>query len=192
MYKLSIITPYYKTLEYTKRLAAVLIPQLTDETEWIIIDDGCNELELDVYKQKNINIIHLPDNSGGASKPRNIGLDNATGEYVAFIDSDDMVEYNFVSTILNKLDTEFDYCFIGWKNNVFTIIGEPPEWNSCVWNTIYKRELIGDKRFKEDLVIAEDYDFNCRVRKGKKEIISKILYYYNDTPNSLMKRGNNK
>ena len=41
--QLSIITSYYKTLEYTKKLADVLIPQLTKETEWIIVDDGCNE-----------------------------------------------------------------------------------------------------------------------------------------------------
>lgn len=38
--QLSIITPYYKTLEYTKKLAEVLIPQLTKETEWIIVSDG--------------------------------------------------------------------------------------------------------------------------------------------------------
>ena len=41
--RLSIITPYYNTLEYTKELAKVLEPQLTDEIEWLIIDDGCNE-----------------------------------------------------------------------------------------------------------------------------------------------------
>lgn len=61
--RLSIITPYYKTLEETKELAKVLEPQLTDEVEWIIIDDGCNEKEFDTLKAK---VIHLPKNSGGA------------------------------------------------------------------------------------------------------------------------------
>lgn len=41
--QLSIITPYYNTLEYIKKLRDVLEPQLTDKIEWIIIDDGCNE-----------------------------------------------------------------------------------------------------------------------------------------------------
>ena len=41
--KLSIITPFYNTLSYTKKLAEVLDPQLTEEVEWIIIDDGTNE-----------------------------------------------------------------------------------------------------------------------------------------------------
>ena len=48
--KLSIITPYYDTLEYTKRLAEVLEPQLNEDIEWIIVDDGCNEKELDKLK----------------------------------------------------------------------------------------------------------------------------------------------
>lgn len=188
--KLSIITPYYKVLEYTKKLAEVLEPQLTEEVEWIIVDDGCNERELDKIKAK---VIHLPENSGGASVPRNVGLDNAKGKYIAFIDSDDIVAEDYVKTILEKIKEEFDYCYISWKSKVFKIIikDNPPDWNSCVWNCVYKKELIGDIRFKPELIIAEDYDFNVRVRRGKKSNIEKILYYYRDTPNSLMKRGRN-
>ena len=100
--RLSIITPYYNTLEYTKKLAEMLEPQLTDDIEWIIIDDGCNEKELDKLKAK---VIHLEKNSGGASRPRNIGLDNACGEYIAFIDSDDMVSNDYIECILNNEKT---------------------------------------------------------------------------------------
>ena len=74
---LSIITPYYNRLEYIKKLAEVLEPQLDQDVEWIIIDDGCNEKELDTLKAT---VYHLPTNSGGASVPRNVGLDNAKGE----------------------------------------------------------------------------------------------------------------
>ena len=55
--KLSIIIPYYKTLELTKKLLEHLIPQL-NQTEIILIDDGCHEEQLDIYKDK-INIIHF-------------------------------------------------------------------------------------------------------------------------------------
>lgn len=187
---LSIITPYYKTIEYTQRLARMLEPQLTDEVEWIIIDDGCHEAKLDDFRAK---VVHLPINSGGASKPRNEGLEIASGEYITFIDADDYVMDNYVESILEKIKSgeDFDYCFFGWCSKAFHIIGEPPDWNCCVWNTIYKRSAIGDNRFKEDLVIAEDYDFNVRVRTGKKAVLEKVLYYYNDVPNSLMKRGSN-
>lgn len=190
---LSIITPYYKTLEYTKRLSERLTPQLNDKVEWIIVDDGCNEHELD---DLNAIVVHLPINSGGASKPRNMGLKIASGDFICFVDSDDLVMDDYISSILHKIyNDNFDYCFFGWRSPSFTIVGEPPDWNCCVWNTIYKRDIIGDNKFREDLIIAEDYDFNVRVRMGKKATLNKILYYYNDTPNSLMKRsivnGNN-
>jgi len=186
--KLSIITPYYDVLEYTKKLAEVLEPQLTNETEWIIINDGCNEKELDGFKA---NVIHLKENSGGASVPRNAGLDVAKGKYIAFIDADDMISENYIEKILKKINTEdFDYCYIGWQSPNFSVIidEKPPEWNMCIWNCIYKKEIIGNERFNPEIIIGEDYDFNVRVRKGKRTSIKEYLYYYNDTPNSLIKR----
>ena len=178
MIKLSIITPYYNTLKYTKRLGKQLSPQLTEEVEWIIIDDGTHEKELDKMKAK---VIHLKTNSGNASKPRNIGLDNAQGDYIAFVDSDDQVSSNYVEEILRKTKQEdFDYCYISWKidSYKYVIKEEPPKWNNSVWNCIYKKELIGDIRFDETYNIGEDKVFNRKVRKGKRANIEEILYHY--------------
>ena len=183
---LSIITPYYNTLEYTKKLAEALVPQLTDEVEWIIIDDGSNELELDKINAK---VIHLDSNSGNASVPRNIGLDVARGDYIVFIDSDDLVFDNYIERIIDKIKNSlFDYCYFGWRtnNSSFPIYEEPLEWNTCVWNCIYKKEIIGNNRFDPKNNIGEDKYFNKLVRKGKRENIIDILYYYNwKRPNSI-------
>lgn len=192
---ISIITPYYNVREYIIELAKVLTPQLNDKVEWIIVDDGCNEKVLDNFRAK---VIHLENNSGGASIPRNIGLENAKGKYITFIDADDLVSPDYIQTILDKTKEEWDYSYISWKGKTNRIIiqEEPPKWNCCVWNCLYKRELIGNERFNPELKMAEDYDFNKRVRKGKRSNITKIIYYYNeDTPNSLTKQGelyNNK
>ena len=189
---ISIIIPYWNTLEQTNKLMNILKQQLNDNVEIIIVDDGCNEYELNRYEQDNIKIIHLPENSGGASVPRNIGLDNAKGKYICFIDSDDIVELDYIDTILAKIDSgDFDYCYYSWKSphNTISIVNEPPEWNCCVWNCVYKKDIIGNERFDPKLKIAEDYDFNKRVKKGKRANITKILYFYNDTPNSLFKRN---
>lgn len=188
---ISIITPYFNTLEEIKALAKVLVPQLGNIAEWIIVDDGCGEKELD---DLGVNIIHLKENSGGASYPRNVGLDNAKGEYICFIDSDDMVAPDYIEKIVNKIKNDtFDYCYIGWKSKKWEVIGEPPEWNSAVWCRIYKKSLIGNERFNNGMVIAEDKDFNQRVIKGTKAYINELLYFYNqDMECSLTKRRGRK
>ena len=189
MIKLSLIIPYYNTYDYTIKLLKELRIQKTNEVEIILIDDGCNETKLDEIKAT---VIHLKENSGGASVPRNKGLDYATGEYIAFIDSDDLVSNNYVRTILDKTKEDWDYCYMSWKSRQLEVLitKEPPSWNCCIWNCIYKRKLIGKERFDPKLKMAEDYDFNKRVRKGKRGNIKEILYFYNiDKQNSLSKQG---
>lgn len=185
---LSIIIPTYNRNEYIVKLLDNLHNQIQNNVEVIVVDDHSDTpLEKSWFKY-----IYLENNSGGASVPRNIGLDNAKGKYIVFIDADDLVSDDYIQTILNKTKEEWDYCYISWKgkSNRIIIENEPPKWNCCVWNCIYKRELIGNERFKPELKIAEDYDFNNRVRKGKRANITKIIYYYNeDTPNSLTKQG---
>ena len=111
--KLSIIIPYYNTLKETKELFKVLEPQLTNEVEVIVIDDGCNCKELDNLKAK---VIHLNKNSGNASIPRNKGLEIATGEYIGFIDSDDLVSNDYITQILTKIRKQPDIIYISWKS----------------------------------------------------------------------------
>ena len=183
--KLSIITPYYDSLEYIRRLKSALEPQLSSNVEWIIIDDGCLENELDSFKAK---VIHLEENSGCAGVPRNVGLDVAKGEYITFVDSDDLVSNNFVEKILDKIEHEdFDYCFMSWWSKHFKIdvVNGRPDWNCSVWGVVYKKELIGDTRFN-NLRIGEDYGFNRDVLKGKCSIISDYLYYYRSNEKGIM------
>lgn len=176
--KLSIITPFYNTYEYTKKLAESLVPQLSDEVEWIIIDDGCKEKRLDSIEAS---IIHLYENSGNASIPRNYGLDYAKGEYIAFIDSDDDVTEDYVETILKKIDEGFDYCYISWKatNGAEVIIeDEPPEWNNSVWKCVYRKEKIKDLKFDPIYNYGEDKFFNEKLPDGKKTSITRPIYIY--------------
>ena len=180
--KLSIITPYYKTLEETKKLASHLVPQLSDEVEWIIVDDGCMERELDKIKAK---VVHLAFNSGNPSLPRNLGMFYAKGDYIAFVDSDDDVMGDYVEKILEKIEIGFDYCYISWKSSngyVFRIDNEPPKWNTVVWNRVYNKNYIGDTKFPPDINYGEDKRFNellkAKNSNPKKENITDIIYVY--------------
>lgn len=189
---LSILIPTYNRNESLIKLLQNLQIQMQDEVEVIVVDDHSdNQLKLEFPSW--LKYIVLEENSGGASVPRNVGLDLAKGKYIAFIDSDDNVSPQYIKTILDKIkNSDFDYCYISWECSTHKVIikNEPPSWNCCVWNCIYKRDLIGDIRFRKDLIMAEDYYFNKEVRKGKRENITDILYYYNqESKDSLTKKG---
>ena len=192
--KLSLVIPYYKTYKETVRLLNILIPQLTNEIEVFLIDDGCNEIKLDEYKDK-INVIHLHENHG-LSYARNRGIEKAKGEYLVFIDSDDYVSNDYVSTIIDKIKTcDFDYCYFSWQminqQWIIEIKDNPPDWNYAVWNAVYKKDYV--ELFDESIRFQEDIPWQnkMRIKNGKKEIIDKVLYYYNDgRPGSLTNINN--
>jgi glycosyltransferase involved in cell wall biosynthesis len=174
---LSIITPYYRTLKEIKKIAEVLEPQLDNDIEWIIIDDGCSETELN---KLNATILHLPFNSGGASVPRNAGLDIAQGKYIAFIDSDDMITEDYIKEIRKKIAKEPDIIYLSWKSQVHSIVMEslPPKWNCSVWCRVYKKDVIGDVRFKTYLKLAEDLIFVSNIKPKSSLSIKKQIYLY--------------
>ena len=197
MVKLSIIIPAYNAEPYISHLINTLKPQITPELEVIVVDDGSRTPYLPAYEWEKV----ITKENGGVSSARNMGLDNAKGKYVAFIDADDLVTDDFVQTILEKIDTEApDYIYLswetlpgGWQCRVLlkSINDEFPSFNLCVWNRVYKKALIGKTRFNEKKLIAEDAEFIRKVEtKGKKKAyIDRPIYKYrSDTPDSLTKR----
>ena len=197
MIKLSIIIPYYNCKEYTDELLSCLNKQITDEVEVILIDDGSKISYSTKYEWVKI----IRQKNGGASVARNTGLDNATGEYIAFIDADDMVAENYISAILDKIaEEEFDYCYLSWKTlpggwdcqvKLRTIDDKFPPFNLCCWNRIYKKSMIGNVRFNKHKLIAEDAEFIRDVKEDgkKKAFISEYLYFYrSNVTDSLTKR----
>lgn len=196
--KLSIIIPYYNTLNYTIDLVRELQRQTKDHdtVEIILVDDGCYCEEL--RKLVSINTMLVQKRNEGVSVARNRGIDLSRGEYIAFIDSDDYIPEYYIEKILEKTKEKWDYCFMSWQaiglsNSIYIIEDKPLDTNTCVWDCIYRRDLIGDKRFIPNMQIAEDQDFNERVRHGKKANITDIMYYYrtgrNDSLSALFASG---
>lgn len=177
MVKLSICIPYYETYELTKRLLERLIPQLTEETEVILCDDGCNETRLDEFKDY-INIVHIEKNQGGA-KNTNECIERTIGKYVALIDSDDFISENYVSVLINAINNhDEDLIFMDWKDIANGVVVHHPH-NYAPWKCIYKREKM--PRFDEDWIYSFDVPFHEKVEalNLSKYYIDKVLYYYN-------------
>lgn len=188
--KLSLIIPYYNTTNLLIKLLDTLDKQMQPNIEVIVVDD-CSDIPI-LVEYDWLRVIRLNKNSGGASKPRNVGLDNAKGEYIGFLDSDDLVTDNYIEEILHAITRGKDIIYLSWKSTKHNIIidKKPPKWNCAVWCRIYRRSLIGNIRFREDLVIAEDWDFNRKIKPFSSTIIKKQVYIYNIRENSLTRRKN--
>lgn len=195
--KLSVIIPCYNAEPYIHELLGVLNAQIRDEVEVIIVDDGSEKPFETQYGWARV----IRQKNGGASVARNTGLDNAVGEYIAFIDADDLVNDRYFEILLAKIEAErFDYCYLSWKTlaggwnctvKLNSISDKFPKFNLCVWNRVYRRDMIGEVRFNPKKLIAEDAEFIRDVREEgrKKAFISEYMYYYrSQTPNSLTKR----
>lgn len=192
--KLSIIIPAYNPGEYLNELLNRLAPQITEDVEAIVVDDGS---EIPV-KIEGIKATLVRQKNGGASAARNKGLELAKGDYIAFIDADDLVSGDYIARILEKIETEhFDYLYMSWRTmgngwgcdvKLKSIEDKFPPFNLCVWNRVYKRSMIGKVRFNEKKAVAEDAEFIRKVNeKGmKKAFISDYMYYYRTTPHDSL------
>lgn len=179
--KLSIIIPYYNTQDLTEDLLNILVPQLTDETEVIIVDDGSR---IPFETKHKVKIIRKEN--GGVASARNVGMDNADGSYLAFIDSDDLITEDYIKLVLEAIKDEPDTVYLSWRSlnrRLGKIIESEADefnpWNRCIWNRVFKTNWLDGLRFDESLMVAEDDDFLKRLPAAKsKTYISKQIYIY--------------
>lgn len=147
MKKLSIIVPAYNAEPEIHELLDRLNPQITDEVEVVVVDDGSDIPFKTVYKWVKV----IRQQNRGLSSARNVGIENTTGEYIAFIDADDLVSENYISLILSKIP--FDYLEMSWKSfggafyHCKLNTDNDRLTNPAVWARVNNRNFIGDLRF---------------------------------------------
>ena len=98
--KVSIIVPVYNLENYIEQSVRSLLAQFYQNIEVILIDDGSRDNSLSIIKQlaaEDNRIIYTSQSNGGAAKARNTGLALVTGEYITFVDGDDMLSPNAIS-----------------------------------------------------------------------------------------------
>ena len=99
---ISIIVPVYKVELYLDRCVQSLVNQVYTNIEIILVDDGspdqCPQL-CDEWTNRDSRIKVIHKENGGLSDARNVGIINSSGEYVAFVDSDDCVDENFIDCL---------------------------------------------------------------------------------------------
>lgn len=177
---ISVIIPVYNTGTYLRRCVDSILPQLPDESEIIIVDDGSTDSSPAICdniaaSDRRITAIHT--HNGGASHARNTGIEASRGRYTMMVDSDDTLEPDRIIPLINRMEAErLDlltfgiYDIIDGKRRLSNVSGKPHsavsgaeyalrhtiEHSPCTF--IVLRKTIGDLRFQEG-VIMEDYSF---------------------------------
>ena len=174
--KISVVVPVYNVVNHLGRCVDSLLNQTYKNTEILLIDDGSTDESgrlCDSYAKKDSRIIVIHQANQGLSSARNTGLDNATGEYVFFCDSDDFLDKSALDYMYGKLCRDnadivacgfshvWDDYGKGGREELFTnpnpgafngheaVIQMMTNNNVCTvaWNKLYKRSLFENVRF---------------------------------------------
>lgn len=204
--KVSVIVPVYNVEKYLDKCLNSLVNQTLKDIEIIVINDGStdnSEKIIKKYQKKHKNIKYIKKNNGGVSEARNVGLEQATGEYIGFLDSDDWLEENMYEKLYNKAKKEdFDivacdtqaifptkktYISSNIKNDYVKNTELMIDAYAVIWNKIYKKEIIKDIKFKKDMNFCEDVEFLYMVYSKVKKIgvLKEPLHNYLQREGSL-------
>ncbi len=208
MPKISIIVPVYNTEKYLNKCLESIVKQTLTDIEIICINDNSKDNSLTILNSyasldNRIKIINLTSNQG-VSKARNIGIKEAIGEYIGFVDSDDFIELNFCEKLYIKAQTTqsevvkgniYDYCENTKKSflSFFYDTNEKIMKNKAFFcygftSAIYKTEFIKSNNilFPENITHFEDPYFSILISLflNKLEFQNDAIYYYTKHENS--------
>lgn len=114
---ISIIIPVYNAENYINKCLDSILAQTYKKFEIICIDDGSTDNSANIinrYSEQNANLKFIQQNNTGASAARNLGLRQASGEYIMFIDADDYIEQNMLEEMIKEAQiSKFDYVVCG-------------------------------------------------------------------------------
>lgn len=211
---ISVIVPVYNVEKYIYRCVDSILAQSFTNFELLLIDDGSPDncgVICDEYAAKDARVRVFHKENGGVSSARNLGLDNAKGEWIAFIDSDDYVDVDYLSELVSYTqEYETDYVITLNIIKEFTtdklLILKPNAYsqlfscynfhnNGCPWGKLYKTEIIkkSSLRFNANIHLGEDAMFALQYLIETRNIIlihSNKYFYETLNPGSLTKRYN--
>lgn len=176
--KVSVIIPVYNAEEYLEQCLDSVVRQTLQDIEIICIDDGSSDRSPDIlrrYAATDTRFHIVSQNNCGAGKARNTGIDTATGEYIAFLDSDDWLVLSALEKLyMQAAGYDADICICGRINHMnqygedftYQILPNPKlypqEQSFCldqsnsffdfadiiVWNKLYRRSFLEEKQIR--------------------------------------------
>ena len=216
MTKLSIIVPVYNVEKYLPKCLESLIKQTLKDIEIICVNDGSMDNSLTILKEfasKDSRIRIIDNQHQGVAKTRNTGIEQSTGEYIGFVDSDDYIDIDFFEKLYNsatKSNSDIAIASILKHKNFFNIYNakytkeetaitiqdkiklceDKKHFFFYAWNKIYHSGFIKENNIKfSEGQIYEDVMFAIKALYYSNKIISVYgtKYHYIEHENSLTK-----
>ena len=203
---ISVIVPIYNLQDYIEKSLKSLWKQTFQDFEVICINDGSTDDSLSILEkiaQEHSNMVLIDKPNEGVSSARNIGLEEAKGDYVYFLDADDIMHPQLLEILVSQIqgyDADIACCdyvktedlsYIEFANyhDVKTNLYQDPFakflekekfFSYSLWTKLYKRSIIGKQVFSENIHYGEDMLFNLEYFSKIKNIvkIAVPLYFY--------------
>lgn len=208
--KISIIIPVYKVEDYVERCIKCIQAQTYTDWEAIFVEDGSPDKSgeiCDRYASEDERIKVVHKENAGVAAARNTGLANATGDYIAFIDSDDYAHPRYLEVLMDLLtENDADLSICGYELSMGSDVGDDKPlgelevMNSSQavakiienqqfcspWSKLYKKELFANITYPEG-AIYEDLGTAFEIFQAADKIVYQNipLYYYFQVSESI-------
>lgn len=210
--KISIIMPVYNSEKYVSEAIESVCNQSYKNWELLIVNDGSVDLSAEIienYAKKDTRITVFHKQNEGVSIARNYALDKISGEYVTFIDSDDVYHVDRLKKMVQVFEKHGNCDIVFSRHKEFTgqlntgevsstgaivisdddilkkIISDSRNhfiWNVMLKSSIAKKEKFAPIRFAEDFCYIRDCACHCR----KMAVLDEVLYFYRrDNENAM-------
>lgn len=171
---ISIIIPVYNAAQYIRRCIDSILEQDFEDYEIILVNDGSSDSSLDIlreFEKNNKNIRVIDQSNSGASVARNKGIEVAKGTFIMFIDIDDYISSDYLSTFFDSITTlEADIVIGGFKRvenekTMYSFKLSDDSWSKyrsvSPWSKIYRRDFLLQNALKfKEYALGEDVLFN--------------------------------
>jgi glycosyltransferase involved in cell wall biosynthesis len=201
--KISVIIPVYNRIELLNDAIKSVYDQNYPNLEIVVVDDGSTD-NLKPIIEKYPGLIYFKQHNKGSAAARNKGIELSSGEFIAFLDSDDLLGSNMINTLITYLlehpDADIAEGMLqeienGNDHKQYQLIGNP-YYVCCFGATLIHRsvfEKVG--KFNIRLLLAEDIDFYVRLWEGgiiKHRIKIIAVYYRKHEGNLTLKKDESK
>ena len=215
---LSVIVPCYNVEKHIDKCITSIVGQTYSNLEILLIDDGSSDNSgtiCDAWQERDSRIKIIHKQNEGASLARKTGIENATAEYVTFVDADDWIDVNMYSNMMaallstNSDIADCDLCFVhddgyighrvderhadikimGRAEGVIMIL-ENHRWRTSFGTKVFKKKLFDHVKFPKERVYGEDMIVHDLFHNASQSVFLDREYYFYYQRNDSISHGN--